>query len=106
MTSVGLEPQCYIIHSLQSLPPDYLLVVGSQTKLIQLIFFLVCIINIRHISNRKITSVGLEPQLYITQRVVFTTRPLARCWKPNATYSPYFFSSLYNFSFQIEKLLL
>jgi hypothetical protein len=28
------------------------------------------------------TSVGLEPQWYITQSVVFTTRPLARCSKP------------------------
>jgi hypothetical protein len=36
------------------------------------------------------TSVGFEPQYYITRHVVFTTRPLARCWKPTATYSPYF----------------
>jgi hypothetical protein len=34
--------------------------------------------------------VGLEPQWYIAQRVVFTTRAFARCWKPTATYSPYF----------------
>jgi hypothetical protein len=40
------------------------------------------------------TSVGLEPQWYITQHVVFTTRPLARCRKLIATYSPYFFQSL------------
>ena len=26
--------------------------------------------------------VGRESQWYITQRVVITTRPLARCWKP------------------------
>jgi hypothetical protein len=26
-------------------------------------------------------SAGFEPQWYITQLVVFTTRPLARCWK-------------------------
>ena len=33
----------------------------------------------------------LKPQCYITQRIVFTSRPLARCWKPTRTYSPYFF---------------
>jgi hypothetical protein len=38
------------------------------------------------------TSVGLESQCYMIQPVVFTTRSLARCWKPNATYSPYFFT--------------
>jgi hypothetical protein len=26
-------------------------------------------------------SAGFEPQWYITQLVVITTRPLARCWK-------------------------
>jgi hypothetical protein len=36
------------------------------------IFVLLLIINIRHISNHKTTSVGLEPQWYITQPVVFT----------------------------------
>ena len=35
-------------------------------------------------------SVRLEPQPYITQRVVFTTRPLTRSLKPNATCSPVF----------------
>jgi hypothetical protein len=38
------------------------------------------------------TSVRLEPQWHITQPVVFTTRPLARCFKPISTYTPYFFS--------------
>jgi hypothetical protein len=42
------------------------------------------------------TYVGLEPQWYMTQPVDFTTTTLTRCWKPSATYSPYFFSSMYN----------
>ena len=50
------------------------------------------IINIRYISNHKMTSVRLEPQWHITQPVVFTMhyRPLVRCWKHGdaATYSP------------------
>ena len=30
-------------------------------------------INIRHISSHKMILVGLEPQWYITQRVILTT---------------------------------
>ena len=33
----------------------------------------------------------IDPKSYITQRVVFTTRPFPRCWKPTAIYSAYFF---------------
>jgi hypothetical protein len=74
-----------------SLPLDHLLVVGSLPQLIHLtLFSLACLINIRHISSHKITFVGLEPQWYIAQLVVFTTRPLARCWKTTASYSTYF----------------
>jgi hypothetical protein len=63
-----------------SLPLDHLLVVGSLPQLIHLnLFSLACVINNRHISSHKMTSVGLEPHWYITQHVVFTTRPLARC---------------------------
>jgi hypothetical protein len=53
-------------------------------------FSLACAI-IRHISSHKMALVGLEPQWYITQRVYFTTRPLAHCRMPKPTYSPYFF---------------
>jgi hypothetical protein len=53
-------------------------------------FCLACVINIQHISSHKMTFIGLEPQWYIAQRVVFTTRPLARCWKTTASYSTYF----------------
>jgi hypothetical protein len=92
MASVGLEPHLVHETSLLSLPLDHLLVVGSLTQLIHLnLFSLACIIKIQPFSNHKMTSVGLEPQWYITQPVVFTTKPLARCWKPNATYSPDFF---------------
>ena len=42
-------------------------------------FLLACAINIRHIQSLKIIFVGLQPQWNITQRVVVTTRPLARC---------------------------
>jgi hypothetical protein len=88
MTLVGLEPQWYITQHVV-LPLDHLLVVGSLPQLIHLnLFSLACVINIQHMSSHKMTLVGLEPQWYITQHVVFTTRPLARCWKPTATYSP------------------
>jgi hypothetical protein len=89
--SFVLEP--ILIHDMGfyspiSLPLDHLLVVGSLPQLIHLnLFSLACIINIRHISSHKRTSGGFEPQWYITQHLVFTTRPLARCWKPTATYS-------------------
>ena len=53
-----------------------------------IILSLACVFNIRHISSQKITSVVFEPQWYITHRVVITTGPIARCWKPTATYSP------------------
>ena len=82
------------LHSMQSLPLDHLLFYGSLTRLVHLdLFSLACIINIRHISSRKMTLLGLEPQWYIRQSVyvVFTTRPFARCWNPIATYSLQFF---------------
>ena len=101
MVFVGLEPQWYITQpvALQYLPLDHLLVVGNLELLIHLNrFSLVCaIINSPHISSHKMIFVGLEPQWYNTQRVVFTTRTLACCCNPSATYSLYpFFSSLCN----------
>jgi hypothetical protein len=85
MTSVGLEPLWY---NDLSLPLDHMLVVDNISQLVHHnLFLLTCIINIRHISSHKMTSVTLEPHGYFTQPVVFTTIPLARCWKPTATYS-------------------
>jgi hypothetical protein len=50
----------------------------NQSQLIpHNLFSLACVTKIRHISSDKMISVGLEPQWYITQTVVFTTRPLA-----------------------------
>ena len=75
-----------------SLSLDHLLVVGSLLQLIHLnLFYLACIIKIQPFPNHKMTHGGLEPEWYITQTVVFTTRPLARCWMPVATYLPNFF---------------
>jgi hypothetical protein len=46
------------------------------------------------------TSVGLEPQWYITQQVVFITTPQARCFEATAKYSPYIFLYLvYNYGY-------
>ena len=59
----------------------------AQRNLFTQTFSLAFAINIRHLSSNKIISVAFEPQWYIRQHVVFTTRPLARCWKPSATYS-------------------
>ena len=62
MTSLGLEPQLVHDTSRLSLPLDHLLVVGSLPQLIPLnLFSLACVINIRHISSHKMTSLGLEP---------------------------------------------
>ena len=85
MTSVGVEPQCMVHYTDYSL--YHLHVVESLSQLIHLnLFSLACVINIRHFSSHKLTFVGLEPQWYITQPVVFTTRPLDRCWKPTVTH--------------------
>jgi hypothetical protein len=88
MTSIGLEPQWYntqpIVFNTRSL-----------TRCCKPTFALPCIINIRPVSNYKITYVGLEPQWYTV--IVLTTRPLARSCKPIATYSSYIlFSTLYD----------
>ena len=73
MTPVGFNHNG-TLHSLQSFQIDHVFVVGSLPLLIHLIFFsLACMTNIRHISSHKMTSVGLQPQWYITQRVVFNT---------------------------------
>jgi hypothetical protein len=84
MTSVGLEPQWYTLH-----------------------FFLLLV---RHISSHKMTSVDLEPVWHITQLVVFTTGPLARCWKFIAInlFTLIFFSSwcnLYSTHLVLQKLM-
>ena len=76
------------LHSVCILPLDHMLVVGWLTNLFTLFFSLACIIKIQPFSNHKMACAGLEPQRYITQLLIFTTRPLARCWKPSATYSP------------------
>jgi hypothetical protein len=84
---VWLEPQWYK-HSVLSLSLNHLLVVGNLPQLIHLnLFSLVYANNIRHISSYKMIFVGLEPQWYITQRVVFTTRPLAHFCQLSATYA-------------------
>jgi hypothetical protein len=63
----------------RSLALDHLLVVENRTQVNSpCIFSLDCIIKIRPFSIPKMTSVGPEPQWYITQPVVFNTRPLAR----------------------------
>ena len=63
MASVELEPHLVHDTSLSSLPLDHLLVVGSQAKLIRVIFSLACIIKIEQFLNHKMASVGLEPHL-------------------------------------------
>jgi hypothetical protein len=89
MTSAGFEAQLvhyshYAVYSLY-----HLTVVGRLPQLLHLnLFSLACVINILHISSHKMTSVRFEPQWFITEPVVFTTRPLSRCWKSMATYSP------------------
>ena len=90
MISVGLEPQRYITRHLLFTTIGHLLIVGNLAQLSRpnLFLYLAYAINIRHISIYKMISVGLEPQWYITQRAVFTTRPLARSRKSSATYSP------------------
>jgi hypothetical protein len=95
MTFVGLEPQWYIAQ----------LVVFTTRPLVRCwkpsgtystYFCLAWVTNIRHISSHKITFAGLEPQWYITQPLVITTRLPARSRKPIATYSPYFFFSTHS----------
>ena len=84
-----------------SLPLDHLLVVGSLPQLIHLnLFSLSCVINIRHISSHKMTTVGFEPQWYITQHLVFTTRPLARLLEAYRNLFTISFSLAYIIKFQ------
>ena len=63
MAYVGLEPHLVHDTSRLSLPQDHLLVVGSVAQLINLIFFLACIIKIQPFLKHKTASVRLEPQL-------------------------------------------
>ena len=86
MISVSFEPQWHIRqHVVFTSTP----LARSLLRLIHLyLLSLTCAINIRHISSHKMILVELEPQWYITQRVVFTNRQLARSWKPSVTYSP------------------
>jgi hypothetical protein len=88
MTFVGLEPQWYIAQRVVFTTRP-LVRCWKPTATYSTYFCLACVINIQHISSHKMPFVGLEPQWYIAQRVVFTTRPLARCWKTTASYSTY-----------------
>ena len=88
VTNVGLGPQWYITQRVVFTTRPLIRCCNLSATYHFILFSLVCAINIFHISSHKMIFAGLEPQWYITPGVVFTTRPLARCWKPSAAYSP------------------
>ena len=75
------------LHSLQSLPLDHLLVVGNRQLLIHHINRFFQLVQ-QILDTFHVTNVGLEPQWYITQRVVFTNRDAQRNLDAQRNYGP------------------
>jgi hypothetical protein len=70
-----LEPQWYITQPVDFTTRPIVCCWKPTATYSPSTFSLASIIKIQPFSNQKMTSVRLEPQLHITQPVVFTTRP-------------------------------